>query len=48
MEVVLYMCFDHDLDIVLEAIVAVVSGNVVDRHSLLKLRPSTREAAAAA
>ena len=48
LEVVLHMCFDHDLDIVLEAIVAVVSGNVVDRPALLKLRPSTREAAAAA
>ena len=43
-EVVLYKCFDHDLDIVLEAI----SGSDIDRKGLIKLRSSTREAAAAA
>lgn len=43
-EVVLYKCFDHDIDIVMEAI----TGSDIDRAALLRLRTSTREAAAAA
>jgi hypothetical protein len=40
----LYECFDHDIDIVLEAIF----GSNIDRATLLRMRSSSREAAAAA
>jgi hypothetical protein len=43
-EVVLYECFDGDMDILLEAIV----GSTVSRASLLRLRASLRPIAAAA
>ncbi len=43
-EIVLYESFDHDFDILLEAI----TGSNIDREALLKLRSSSREAAAAA
>ncbi len=45
-EVGLYMCFDQDMDILLEALIA--SRHVVDGNALLRLRPSTCEAASAA
>jgi len=43
-EVVLYESFDHDFDILLEAI----TGSDINGGALLQLRPSSREAAAAA
>ncbi len=43
-EVILYKCFDHDMDLVSEAL----TGSDIDREGLLRLRSSNREAAAAA
>ncbi len=43
-EVMLWMCFDHDMDLVTEAL----TESDIDRNGLLRLRSSNREAAAAA